>query len=307
MLQDLTTQRHWIGYAPRNFNPNIGREPSQAEIRADLEQLYAEGWRSLYSYSLDGVLRHVPRIAKEVGFDYTLAGVFFFDEAQLAREKTAAQAELEYIDGFIVGNEGLLFGRYTPERLVEEVFFFQSLGKPVTTTEVGGLYLAFPALIDLGDFVFFNTQPWFNDTLDPSNPAGMAQAVRDEYFAIRELRPERTIVIKESWFPTAGHPAATEANQVAFFETMASQTSDSGEPLLFAWGEAYDQPWKSEQSPFGVLGPNWGLHSQTGTPKQVISALQGIYTGPVPVVPEPTGTLLAGLAFLGLFANRRFR
>jgi exo-beta-1,3-glucanase (GH17 family) len=207
VLQNLTTQRHWIGYAPRNFNPNIGLEPSQAQIRADLEQLYAEGWRSVYTYSLDGVQRHVPRIAKEVGFNYTLAGVFYFDEAQLAREKEAAQVELAHIDGFIVGNEGLLFGRYTPERLVEEVFFFQSLGKPV----------------------------------------------------------------------------------------------------IFAWGEAYDQPWKSEQSPFGVLGPAWGLHTQTGDRKQIISELQDIYTGPVPsVVPEPHAALLGSLAFLGLLTTGRF-
>jgi exo-beta-1,3-glucanase (GH17 family) len=304
VLQDLATQRHWIGYAPRNFNPNAGIEPSQEQIRDDLEQLYAEGWRSLYTYSLDGVLQHVPRIAKEVGFDYTLAGVFFFDEVQITREKVAAQAELDYIDGFIVGNEGLIFGRYSPERLVEEVFYFQTLGKPVTTTEVSGVYLAFPQLLDLGDFAFYNTQPWFDDTLDPFDPVGMAEAVRDEYFALRELRPERTIVIKESWFPSAGHPAATEANQVAFFEALADATSDEGEPVLFAWGEAYDQPWKREQSPFGQLGPHWGFHTADGQPKQIISALQHVYTGPVPIIPEPATLQMLGLVVPVLLAAR---
>ncbi len=306
VLHDLTTQRHWIGYAPRNFNPNIGREPSEAQVRADLEQLYSEGWRSLYTYSLDGVQSEIPRIAKEVGFDYALAGVFFFNEAQLAREKAAALEELDHIDGFIVGNEGLLFGRYSPERLVEEVFYFQTLGKPVTTTEVGGIYLAVPELLGLGDFVFYNTQPWFNDTLDPADPAAMAAAVAEEHFAIRELRPDHPIVIKETWFPTAGHPAATEANQVEFFETLAGLRSDAGEPVLFAWGEAYDQPWKFERSPFGVLGPHWGLHTQDGTPKEAIAALQDIYTGPVPAVPEPAGVLLVALAAIGRIRHCRF-
>lgn len=306
VLEDLTTQRHWIGYAPRNFNPNAGQEPTEAQIRFDLEQLYSEGWRSLYSYTLDGVIAEVPRIAKEVGFDYTLAGVFFFNEAQLAREKVAAQAQLEHIDGFIVGNEGLLFGRYSGERLVEEVLFFQTLGKPVTTTEVGFIYQAVPQLLDVGDFVFYNSQPWFNDTLDPADPAAQAAAVREEYFDIKALRPDLPIVIKESWYPTAGHPAATEENQVEFFRALANETSDSGEPVLFSWGEAYDQPWKFEQSPFGTLGPDWGFHNSDGTPKLIISELQDIFTGPVPAtVPEPAGALLVSLALVGMLVTRR--
>ncbi|MCG8434529.1 MAG: hypothetical protein MJA83_10900, partial [Gammaproteobacteria bacterium] len=282
VLRDLTTQRHWIGYAPRNFNPNIGQEPTQEQIRADLEQLHAEGWRSIYTYTLDGVLQHTPRIAKEVGFDYTLAGVFFFDEAQLAREKAAAQSELAHIDGFIVGNEGLLFGRYTKNRLAQEVAFFQTLGKPVTTTETSGQYFADNSLLDLGDFVFFNTQPWFNGALNPADPAGMAASVSNEFFAFQQIRPDRTIVIKESWYPTGGNVVATEANQVAFFQALADETNTSDESVLFAWGEAYDQPWKIEVSPFGVVGPDWGFHTSNGTPKQLIADLQSVYTAPVP-------------------------
>lgn len=282
LMQSITTQRHWIGYAPRNSNPNIGLQPSQAQIRADLELLYDQGWRSLYTYSLDGTIQHAARIAKEVGFDQVLAGVFYFDEAQLAREKLAAQAQQQHIDGFIVGNEGLIFGRYNKAQLIDAVQYFEQFGKPITTTEVSGSYFADPSLLDLGDFTYVNIQPWFNAGLNPFDPAGMAAAVAGELRALQQRRPNNTIIIKESWWPTEGHPAATEANQVAFYQALANQTDLSGDPLLFSWGESFDQTWKSEPGPFATLGPDWGLNEENGAPKQIIDDLVTLYAAPYP-------------------------
>lgn len=283
VLTDLATTRNWVGYTPRNFNPNIGLEASQTSIRADLQQLYDAGWRNLYNYTLDGNQRHIPRIAKEVGFDTVLAGVFYFNEAQLAREKTAAQAEDSHIDGYLVGNEGLIFGRYSGEQLLDAITFFEGFDKPVTTTEVGGVYLQVPELADAGDFVSVNIQPWFNGGLDPTDPAGMARAVRDEYVAIKALRPDRLVVIKEAWWPTDGPTGASEANQVAFYNALANEVDADGDPVLFQWGESYDQPWKSEASPFGTLGPDWGFYTQSGVAKSIVGALDDIYTGATPV------------------------
>lgn len=283
VLTDLATQRDWIGYTPRNFNPNIGMEASQTSIRSDLQQLYDAGWRRLYNYTIDGNQRHVPRISKEIGFEKVLAGVFYFDAGQLAREKSAAQAEDQHIDGYLVGNEGLAFGRYNPAQLISAMEFFAGFGKPITTTEVSGLYLQAPELIDAGHFASINIQPWFNSTLDPNDPVGMAQAVRDEYVAIKALRPDRLVVIKEAWWPTGGHPGATEANQTAFYQALADQTDAAGDPILFQWGESHDQPWKNEASPFGTLGPDWGLYKSNGTPKAIVSALDDLYTSGYPV------------------------
>lgn len=297
VLTNLATERSWMGYTPRVFNPNTGLDPTEAQLRADLEQLYDDGWRHIYNYSLDGDLQHFPRIAKEVGFETVLAGIFFFDEAQLAREKANATAQDRWIDGYIVGNEGLAFGRYGPQQLIDALIFFNEFGKPITTTEVSGLYLAVPELLDVGSFATINLQPWFNPTLDPADPVGMAEAVRDEYVAIKELRPDRLVVIKEAWWPTGGHPAATEENQVAFYRALAEQTDAEGNPLLFLWGESYDQPWKfGEVSPFGTLGDDWGLYEEDGSPKLIVDALRDVYTSRYPVIPEPTTLLLATTA-----------
>lgn len=284
VLTSLATERDWIGYSPRNYNPNGGQFPSEASMRADLEQLYNAGWRQLYTYTLDNTLRHAPRIAKEVGFETVLAGVFYFDQAQLDREKTAALAEDQHIDGYIVGNEGIAFGRHSRQDLDAAVSFFEGFGKPITTTEVGGLYFGDPTLIDVGDFAFVNIQPWFNGSLNPFDPVGMAQAVRNELVAIQQLRPDRMVVIKEAWWPSAGHPAATPSNQTAFYQALANLTDLRGDPILFAWGESYDQNWKNEPGPFSsAIGPHWGLYEENGAPKQIVAGLASTYTGAVPV------------------------
>lgn len=294
-LADLVTDRGWIGYSPRNYNPNINQQPSEASMRADLQQLYNAGWRHVYNYTLDGTQSEFPRIAKEVGFENVFAGIFYFDAGQLTREKAAAQAEDQYIDGYLVGNEGLAFERYSGNDLIDAITFFEGFGKPLATTEVGGLYLIpeADALNDLGDFTTVNIQPWFNASLNPNDPVAMARAVRDEYVAIKALRPDRLVVIKEAWWPTEALPysnvtpppgAASEANQVAFYQALANETDAAGDPVLFMWGESHDQPWKNnEQSPFGLIGPDWGFYESNGASKQLVGDLSGVYTGQTPV------------------------
>lgn len=291
VLAALSDTRNWITYTPSQpYNPNLNIQPTEAQIQGDLQLLFNTGFRGLVTYSLDGVLQETARIAKSVGFTQVIAGAFWFDDAQLAREKTAALQELPYIDAFIVGNEGLLEGRYTRARLEQEIAWFQTNTlKPVSTTETGGQELADPTLIDLGDFATVNIQPWFNGSLNPSNPAAMATAVSNEYTALKNLRPDRSIFVKEAWYSTTGNVAATQANQTAFFAALANT------PVKFVWGEAFDQPWKSENSPFGTLGPGWGMFTGNRTPKSIVSDLANVYIGSYNRVDEVLGRALTVL------------
>ena len=60
----LTSDRSWITFTPTNYNPNLGQYPDEASLRSDLEKLYWQGWRGLITYTIDGTLSAVPRIAK---------------------------------------------------------------------------------------------------------------------------------------------------------------------------------------------------------------------------------------------------
>jgi exo-beta-1,3-glucanase (GH17 family) len=302
VLGALSDCRNWITYSPSQpYNPGNLAALTEAHITADLNQLYDAGFRGLVTYTLDGAFREAPRIAKQIGFTQVIAGAYWYNDAQLAVEKQAALEELAYIDAFIVGNEGLAGGVcqeangrqcYTRQRLEEEIAWFRTnTWKPVSTTETGYQALTIdPTLLDLGDFSTVNIQPWFNPNLDPGDPAGMAQAVSNEYLALQNLRPDRTIFIKETWYSAGGHPAASEANQSAFFAALAQNPT-----VKFVWGEAYDQPWKSESSPFGTIGPHWGLFTTDGTPKAVINDLKEIYTGSYNRVEDVLGRALVVL------------
>jgi exo-beta-1,3-glucanase (GH17 family) len=261
--------RNWVTFAPpRPYNPAQNVFPTQAELRASLKQLYQEGWRGLVTYTMDGTLKHIPRLAKEVGFSKVIAGLFWYDAAQLARERKAAHEQLDWIDGFVLGNEGLQFGRYTRSQLETELKRLKAeTHRPVATTEPSGPYFQDPTLLTLGDWVFPNIHPWFANIRD------IPQAVQftvSQYQALQKLAPERPIIIKESWWPTGGgDPAANDANQVAFFQQLAKT------PLKFIFGEAYDEEWKTDE---GSQGPHWGYHTADRKPKPAIAALRPIYT-----------------------------
>ncbi len=211
--QSLANARNWITFTPRNYNPNVGQFPTQDQLRADLQLLFDDGWRGIVTYTLDGTLQHVPRIAREIGFTAVIAGLFWWDDAQLAREKAVVPDVDPFVDAYVVGNEGLTGGRYSQHALRIEVAALQvQTGKPVTTTETGGQYLADPTLLEIGDWVFPNIQPFC------SNPpirdvTAAVQHTANEFLAIRNLAqsriPGRVVVLKESWWPTAGDAAAT--------------------------------------------------------------------------------------------------
>ena len=278
VVAELTRCRNFVVYAPSQpYNPNINVQPTEAQMRLDLEQLYGEGFRGVITYTLDGPLSQVPRIAKEIGFEKVIAGLFWFDSAQLQRELAALPPADLYVDAYVVGNEGLTAQppRYSLPDLVAQMAAVRDLtGKPVTTTETFLQYQNHPALIAAGDWMFPNLQPWFNSGLNPGDIPGMVQAVVNEVTALEQLSDERIVVVKETWWPTGGPAHATPENQVAYFQQLASRD------LFFVWPEPYDQPWKSEPSPFGTLGPTWGMHQSDRTPKPIVSALASVYRGP---------------------------
>ena len=251
----LLTCRNWITFAPpRPFNP--GQVPaSEALLNSALSQLAREGWRGLVTYSLDPTqgLDRVPRLAKQNGFTMVLAGLFIFDERQFQRERAVALAQIQSIDGFVLGNEVLQRNvpGFTRQRLATEITRLRTeTGRPVTTSEPFNQYHNDPALLAIGDWVFPNLQFWFDPTLRAIPQA--VRAVESQFQALQAAAPSRAIVVKEAWWPTAGESAATEANQTEFFRQLATTR------IPFIFGEAYDQFWKQELWARTALGAPYG-------------------------------------------------
>jgi exo-beta-1,3-glucanase (GH17 family) len=268
------TCRNWITFAPPHpFDPTRGVPVHADSLRVALRQLYEEGWRGLVTYSLDPTqeLDSVPRIAKEVGFAKVVAGLFWFDDAQLARERPVALSQAQWIDAYVVGSEGLEMQRYSCTGLKNEVARLrQETGRPVATSEPDGQYLSgnCPDLVSVGEWVFPNIHPWFANIR--SIPEAV-QNVEDRYRALVNAAPGRTVVTHEAWWPTAGGTEATEENQSGFFGRLSATS------VVFIWGEAYDQIWKTQEGP---QGPHWGLHADGRIPKQLVDEQRPVYRGP---------------------------
>jgi exo-beta-1,3-glucanase (GH17 family) len=205
----------------------------------------------------------MKRLARALGFTAVIAGLYWYDESQLACERAAALAERAWVEGFVLGNQGLLSGRYSLDRLATEIERLEAeSGRPVTTCEPGGRYLDDRRLLGLGDWIFPNVHPWYASRRAVDEGIAFVEA---QYLAIPEAAQGRTVVLKEVWWPSAGDPAATPDGQAEFFRRL--RRTDL--PLVF--GAAYDASWNTSEEP---VGQHWGLHADDGAPKPALGALQ---------------------------------
>lgn len=295
----LTTSRAWIDYAPSydSASDPYNANPSDTHIRADLTALYNEGWRNIVTYTLAGTYSHIPQIAKSVGFQHVIAGVY---DPTSSTEIAAASSPgvLPYADGFVVGNEGIQDGRYTFSTLAAAVAQVQTAtGKPTTTSEPGGQYYAgspnSAGLLGLGDWLFPNIDYFLFP--GPSTPAQMWTNVSFVYsYMLANHTTAGPVVAKEVFYPTGGtSPLASDANQIAWYGGQAVPNNVGGNPFYFVWGEAFDQPWKT----FTSYEPHMGLHGLnnadgSANPKPIIAQLQSSYTGTY----APKATVVRALA-----------
>jgi exo-beta-1,3-glucanase (GH17 family) len=280
----LTTWRYWIDYAPSydSVDAPYNANPSEDLIRKDLQALYNEGWRGLVTYTIAGSYGDIPRIAKSVGFDYVIAGIY---DPKSSSEIAAASSSqvLPYTDAYVVGNEGIADGRYTFSDMTSALNQVkQATNKPASTSEPGGLYYdgAYATqLQSTGDWLFPNID-YFLWGGQPSTPDQMWNNVSYLYSFLQTAnKTSGPVVAKESFFPSAGGPGATEQLQVQWYQ-KASSTLVNNKPFYFVWGEAFDQPWKK----MNVYEPYMGLHrinkpDGTRDPKPVISQLQAVFSG----------------------------
>jgi len=243
-----------VAYDPRTHDPVAGVLPTMRSIRADARKLRRRGFRTVTTYGSSPALRRVCRLFKRAGFARVLVGVWDpRDEDELAM----AVRQRRCADGYVVGNEGLWFGRYGRADLDAAMARVRrETGRPVATREPLGLYLDDPGFLGVGEWVFPNVHPWFAGLADA--PAACAWTVE----RWRELRglvaTERLVVIAETGLPTAGAPGADEARQAAFFECLEA----AGLPFVFF--EAFDRPWKTALP----VEPHWGLFTREGRPKK---------------------------------------
>jgi len=177
-------------------------------------------------------------------------------EDEFALAKAAAQNEI--VLGFVVGNEGL-DERYDYEILKQAIEKLSAAtGKPVTTTEQHTDY-ANPRLLELGDWIFPNTLPYFHRFIEPVEAA----AWTERQYKKLASKTQKPVLFKEVGLPSEGDEGMSEQAQAEYYRQL-QQTS-----VHFVYFEAFDQLWKTHLP----VEPHWGLFRSDRTPKLVVKYL----------------------------------
>ena len=246
----------WVCYVPPTSNPESGIQAIPAAIREDLAVLKNAGFTGLITYGgSEAFVRQLVAEAETLGFQGMIIGVW---NPESARELATAQAvsKSPIVLGYCVGNEGYE-RRYSRSALLEAIDQLRrTTAKPIATTEEFDDYTG-EQMWGIGDWVFPNAHPYFHGRFDPE------AAVRWTGGAYNDLqrRSGRFVWFKEVGLPTAGakREPVSEAAQHQYYVELAKT------PVMFAYFEAFDQPWKSP----GTIEPHWGIFRSDRSPKKL--------------------------------------
>jgi exo-beta-1,3-glucanase (GH17 family) len=265
-----------VTYSPSQLDPrqefNQRRLPTSS-IRADLKVLrdVFDGL-VLYGYH-EACTPRVLAIAKDLKFHVILLAVW--DPKSAAETdgvaELAKQYENDFALGVLVGNEGITFKRYEPEDLtIAAARLRRRLPKsiPLGTSEpLVGYKQTF--VRDFGDFLAPNIHPFFDR---PMMGARAAAAWAREEATKLARQAKKPVILKETGSPHDGKDGFTPMRQQAFWQAYLQPgmvTYPDVEKTVWVFHgvafEAFDLPWKSEESKLAVE-KSWGLLSPKREP-----------------------------------------
>jgi exo-beta-1,3-glucanase (GH17 family) len=263
VISRILARTHWVSYAPTHYYPGETPPvyPDIESITVDLSILRGAGFDGLITYSAE--LGSIPSLAEKVGFRSMLIGIWdpWSPKERLELLK-AVREHRELIAGVIVGNEGLLSGRYSIGSLCEAMADLRrATSKPVSSTEPVDWVLGERRLAECSTFLSVNAHPYFSNHREAQDAVRWTVVTWD---AIRRRYPQLPLLFKEVGLPSAGGSDLSEESQKAYYQRL-SQTK-----LVFSYFEAFDATARFKR---GLVEQSWGLWRADRTPKPVVDAL----------------------------------
>jgi exo-beta-1,3-glucanase (GH17 family)/cellulose synthase/poly-beta-1,6-N-acetylglucosamine synthase-like glycosyltransferase len=296
---DFKGQLASVSYAPfaSSDNPDSGARPTAAQIRADLKAI-APYTRAIRTYSSTGGAELIPPIAAEFGLKVSVGAWISKDKARNEREIRAAIDLARHnsnVDAIVVGNETIYRGEMSIDQLIALIKTVKgSSPVPVTTGEIGSVWLQHPELASAVDFVAAHVLPYWNG-IDASQAADYTVEFYDQ---LRHALPGKRIVIAEFGWPSAGYnfhaanPGRIEQAMVLRDFVSAAEAYGIDYNIV----EAIDQPWKTAE---GGVGPYWGMFDAS---RQAKFSWSGPITDPDYVKRASLAVLLGLLLSLPILA-----
>ena len=262
--------------------------PSLEEIDSDLS-LLAGKVTAIRTYSVEGTLAEIPRLANVHGINVLLGAYLSYEEGrneeEFPRFLEVAKSNRNVVRA-MVGNETQLHGILDYDDLIKYLDQARlELGIPVSTAEPAGIWHKNPGLVEHVDYIAMQILPYWQSM--GVNDAG--EYVFSELKGLQEAYPGKPIIISEVGWPSHGRDrgdaVASVANEAIFLRNFLKRVSE--ERYIYYIMEAFDQPWKTDIE--GAVGAYWGVYDADRNPKFEFTQ---------PIKPVPQWELLAGISLV---------
>ena len=276
--------------------PQKDQYPTDDEMRRDLE-IISKLTDNIRTYSVDGTLGDIPKLAEEFGLRVTI-GIWISPD--LERNEREIQKAIELANNsrsivrVVVGNEALFREEITPEDLIVLLDRVRAAVKvPVTTSEQWHIWEKYPQLAKHVDLIAAHILPYWE--FIPVDKAG--EFVLDRARDLKKLFPKKPLLLSEVGWPSNGRMRggadATPADQAIYLRTLVNTLNRRGYNYFVI--EAFDQPWKASDE--GSVGAYWGVYNAARQQKFN-------FEGPVVAIPQwrvlAIGSVVMGLLSLAL-------
>jgi exo-beta-1,3-glucanase (GH17 family)/cellulose synthase/poly-beta-1,6-N-acetylglucosamine synthase-like glycosyltransferase len=277
-----------------SFSPMRGEQSPERREYPDISQidedlaLLAGDVHAVRTYTVDGTMAEVPRLAAAHGLNVTL-GAWLSKSAERNAAEIKRLIEVYHenhrdVVRVVVGNESILREEQTVAQMIGHLKRVrQSVWAPVGTAEPWHLWLKHPELVEHVDFIAVHLLPYWEGI--PVDEA--VDYVFDRYRELEQAYPDKEIVISEVGWPSNGRTrqgaVASHANQARFLRRFLAAAER--EQITYYLMEAFDQPWKRRIE--GDVGSHWGVYDAEREPKFAFTS---------PVVPVPNWFALAAIS-----------
>ena len=276
--------------------PQKDQYPTDDEMRRDLE-IISKLTDNIRTYSVDGTLGDIPKLAEEFGLRVTI-GIWISPDME--RNEREIQKAIELANNsrsvvrVVVGNEALFREEITPEDLIVLLDRVRAAVKvPVTTSEQWHIWEKYPQLAKHVDLIAAHILPYWE--FIPVDKAG--EFVLDRARDLKKMFPKKPLLLSEVGWPSNGRMRggadATPADQAIYLRTLVNTLNRRGYNYFVI--EAFDQPWKASDE--GSVGAYWGVYNAARQQKFN-------FEGPVVAIPQwrvlAIGSVVMGLLSLAL-------
>lgn len=265
--------------------------PSLEQIDSDLSLLAGKA-TAVRTYSIEGPLAEIPRLARKHNINVCLGAYLSYNEERNAEEfprfLEIAKSNRNVVRA-IVGNETQYQGILDYDDLVSYLDQARlTLGVPVSTAEPAGIWHSHPELVEHVDFIAMQILPYWQSM----EVHEAVEYVFSELQGLQKAYPGKPVIISEVGWPSHGRDrgaaVASVTNEATFLRHFLERVPKYG--YIYYLMEAFDQPWKADIE--GAVGAYWGVYDVERNPK--FEFIQ-------PIVPVPQWQLLAGISMVFAF------